>query len=318
MSLKISIIVPSFNQGKYIEQTLFSVINQTYKNFELIVIDGGSTDETLDVIKKYDNEIAYWISEKDRGQSEAINKGFKVATGQILAWLNSDDLYCNNTLEEISKLFSQNIDVDIVYGDVINFSENGKELYVQNKFELYDFFSRVSIHQPGVFWRKSVIDEIGMLNESLHYCMDYDFWMKLFFNFKAIKVNTVFSRFREHEESKTNNNPLDLYKEYQYVISVFFNSIPNNVFKDRLIDYNIYFNNSNNLYIIKCHFTDIELQKLFHIYIERCINIEYTKHNYKVVIMLFFNLPKLFFNLNNALFFVKSLLLSIITFKNKT
>lgn len=306
---KISIITPSFNQGKYLEETILSVVNQNYPNLEYIIIDGGSTDDTLSIIKKHEKHIFYWVSEKDRGQSEAINKGFKVATGEIIAWLNSDDLYCNNTLEEISKVFTQNTDVDIVYGDVINFSESGQESYVRNQFELYDFFSRVSIHQPSVFWRRKIMDEMGLLNENLHYCMDYDFWMRLFLNYKSLKINMVLSRFREHCQSKTNSNPLSLYNEYQNIISVFFNSIPNSLFINKLIGYNVYFNSCNSKYTIKYHFTDTELQKLFFIFVERCINIEYTKHNYKGVIFLFIKEPRLFLKFKSILFLVKSFLL---------
>lgn len=306
---KISIITPSFNQGKFIEKSILSVLNQNYPNLEYIIIDGGSTDDTLSIIKKYEKYISYWVSEKDRGQSEAINKGFNVATGEIIAWLNSDDLYCNNVLEEISKVFTQHTDVDIVYGDVINFSESGKESYVRNQFELYDFFSRVSIHQPSVFWRRKIMDEVGLLNENLHYCMDYDFWMRLFLNYKSLKIDMVLSRFREHGQSKTNSNPLSLYNEYQNIISVFFNSVSNSSFINKLIEYNIYFNSANSKYAIKYHFTDTELQKLFFIFIERCINIEYTKNNYKGVIFLFMKEPRLFLKFKNILFFVKSFLL---------
>jgi glycosyltransferase involved in cell wall biosynthesis len=310
-NLKITIITPSFNQGDFIEETICSVINQNYSNLEYIIIDGGSEDNTKDVVKKYSDRIAYWVSEKDKGQSNAINKGFEKASGDIIAWLNSDDLYCENAIKDVVKLFNENPDVDIIYGDVINFNETGKELYVANQFELFDFFSRVSLHQPGVFWRKKVIDEVGLLNESLHYCMDYDFWMRIFFNYKSLKTDIVFSRFREHDQSKTNNSPLALYVEYQYVISVFFNSIDNSCFKNKLINYGVYFNDSNKAYTLKYNFADNDLRKLFCIFIERCIDIEYTKGNYKVVIALFFKLPTLFFNLKNCLFFSKSLFLII-------
>jgi glycosyltransferase involved in cell wall biosynthesis len=304
---KISIITPSFNQGQYLEETILSVIEQKYSNLEYIIIDGGSTDNSVEVIKKYEKHISYWVSEKDSGQSEAINKGFKKATGEIIAWLNSDDLYCSNTLADIGKLFNDHQDATIIYGDVVNFSNSGKELYVVNQFEQFDFFSRVSIHQPSVFWRRSVFKEIGLLNESLHYCMDYDFWMRLFFNYRSVKANAVFSRFREHDHSKTNANPLSLYTEYQYIVSVFFNSISNNELKNRLVSYGIYFNRENNTYTLNREFAKGELKHLFCIFIERCVNIEYTKGHYKVVLNLFFKMPKLFLSLKNISFFIKSL-----------
>lgn len=124
---KVSIVIPSYNQGKYLEDTILSVINQTYKNIEIIIIDGGSTDNSVDIIKKYKDKIHFWVSEKDKGQANAINKGFKKASGEIFAWLNSDDLYTENAVEQIVNEFNKDPSVSIVYGDYYLLYPNGKK-----------------------------------------------------------------------------------------------------------------------------------------------------------------------------------------------
>ncbi|MDP4268387.1 MAG: glycosyltransferase family 2 protein, partial [Bacteroidota bacterium] len=253
MSLpKISIITPSFNQGKFIEETILSVINQNYPNLEYIIIDGGSTDNTIDIIKKYENKISYWISEKDKGQSDAINKGFKVASGEIIGWLNSDDLYLRpdisrndekSTLLCVAEAFTKNPEIDLIYGDVENFNDKGEtEYYHVNEFEPLDFLKRVSIHQPSVFWRKKIIEETGYLDENLHYTMDYDLWMRIFFTYKTLKINKIISKFRIHNSSKTNSNPKDMYMEYRKVFSRFICSIEKTKYIELLKELRIYDN----------------------------------------------------------------------------
>lgn len=302
---KISIITPSFNQGRFLEETILSIINQNYPNLEYIIIDGGSTDNSVDIIKKYETQITYWISEKDSGQSEAINKGYKKATGEIIAWLNSDDLYTPNTLHEIADHFTKNPKVDIVYGDVINFLENGKGLYVDNQFELQDFFSRISIHQPSVFWRREILQNSALLDEELFYCMDYDLWMKLFLNFKSLKIKKVFSRFREHSDSKTHTRPLDLYTEYQCLVSRFFNSLPGSQWKEKLSKSGIQYEQSSKTYQLKNSYSDETVESLFEIFLHKCLDIEYTKGNFRKVNGLFLKNPSLFFYKKSVLIFIK-------------
>jgi glycosyltransferase involved in cell wall biosynthesis len=299
--LKITIITPSFNQGSFIEDTISSVLNQNYKNLEYIVIDGGSEDNTKDVLKKYSDKIAYWISEKDRGQSDALNKGFEKTSGDIMAWLNSDDLYTDNTFAQVAQVFEENPDINIVYGDVVNFTSTKEELYINKEFEILDFFSRVSIHQPGVFWRRDAILKAGKIDESLFYCMDYDLWMRLFLNNKALKINKVFSKFRIHESSKTNDNPIGLYAEYQKIMCRFFNSLESTVWKDKLIKLKIYFNEDNKKYIIRRRFSKTELKKIFDIYIQKSIEIEYVKNNKETVNSIIFKTPKTWFNYKNLI-----------------
>lgn len=282
----ISIITPSFNQVQFLEQTILSVINQNYPNLEYIIIDGGSTDGSVEIIKKYENYLAYWISENDRGQSEAINKGLKKATGEIVAWLNSDDLYLPETLSTVAKTFSENSDVYLIYGNVENFYIDGKSKTIENNFSPVDFLSRVSIHQPSVFWRRKLHKEIGYLDETLHYCMDYDLWMKVFFNYKTLKINKTLSRFRVHNQAKSSGNPKNLYLEYRTVVSRFINSVDQSS-KEHLTRFNIYSNRENKKYNITNAVSKKELKTIVNNYIWNCAIQEYTWGNKKNANKLF-------------------------------
>lgn len=274
---KISIVTPSYNQGKFLEETILSVITQNYPNLEYILIDGGSSDNSLDIIKKHEHSISYWISEKDKGQSEAINKGLQKATGDIVAWLNSDDLYTPNTLFNISKIFQENPDIDLIYGNVENFhSEKGSFVTNVSEFKPSDFLSRVSIHQPSVFWKRKVHHEIGYLDESLYYTMDYDLWARMFFRYKTKKINQVFSRFRIHSTSKTNNNPPGIYLDSRIVFSRFINSFPSKEYKEKMVDMNIYHNSDEKSYVISSPPAASQMKIIFDNYVFNCAIQEYS------------------------------------------
>jgi len=211
MSLKFSIITPSYNQGQFIEETIKSIQNQTYKNFEHIVIDGGSTDNTLKILKKYTGKIK-WISEKDKGQSDAINKGFKMAKGDILTWLNSDDYYPPYTLEKVANFFSKNKRCFWLSADYIVINEKGKEIHSFVRFYKkilrlipYDkiLFVANYINQPSTFFKKEVIKKVGLLDVNLRYEMDYEYWLRMKkYGYKNYYLNTPLSYFRIHSSSK--------------------------------------------------------------------------------------------------------------------
>lgn len=276
---KISIITPSYNQGQYIDETIVSIIGQGYGNLEYIVIDGGSTDNTLEVLKKHEQHISYWVSEKDKGQSDAINKGLKKATGDIVAWLNSDDIYAPGVLDAVAAAFSANPDVGIIYGNVESFYPDGKrELWVNN-FDPADFFSRVSIHQPGVFWRRNLHDTFGYIDESFYYLMDYDFWARIFFNTPSLRVDKVFAHFRVHDSAKTGNNPIGLYDDYRRVISRIVNSLPTNKLKDKFQKLGIYHNNEQVAYPAFSALSSEQETELFRVYLHNYILQEYTRGN---------------------------------------
>jgi glycosyltransferase involved in cell wall biosynthesis len=245
---KISIITPSFNQGHYIEETILSIIGQGYANLEYIIIDGGSTDDTVAVIKKYEHQITYWVSEKDKGQSDAINKGLKMATGDIVAWLNSDDVYEPGVLQAVADAFAANPKVGIVYGDVESFFPDGRTELWTNNFVPADFFRRVSIHQPAVFWKRSLHETYGYIDESFYYLMDYDFWARIFFNVPSQRINKTLSRFRVHDSAKTGNNPIGLYDDYRRVISRIARSLPDGKLLAQLKQLDVYHNPEDAVY----------------------------------------------------------------------
>lgn len=181
-----SIVTPSFNQGRYLAACLESVKNQHVDNYEQIVIDNCSTDETADVLKKWFHDPHLKIIvESDQGQSEAVNKGLRAAQGEIICWLNSDDAYPPETFHKLQKIFADP-GIDVVFGDTLQISYDGKnppERMVAQFLNRNDFIrwwsSRIKLHQPAVFFRRSVVKSIGMLDEQLHYAMDYEYWWRM-------------------------------------------------------------------------------------------------------------------------------------------
>lgn len=209
MPLKISIVTPSYNQAQFLEQTIESVLSQHYPNVEYIVIDGGSTDGSVDIIRKYEKYLHYWISEADRGQSHAINKGVSKATGDIINWLNSDDYLQPDSL----KIISENFDdpkTDVLIGRS-NIIKNEVETRITNGTDVYfDSLPKTigwaRIDQPETFFRRSIFTSIGCLNESLHYAMDKEFWIRYLLKFglnNIRKIDAVLANFRLHSQSKT-------------------------------------------------------------------------------------------------------------------
>lgn len=211
----LSVIVPSFNQAQFIEETLLSILDQNYPCLELIVIDGGSTDGSVDIIRKYEDRIAYWVSEPDRGQSHAINKGFEKATGEWIAWMNSDDCYLPGALDFVfGKL--PHVQLDFIYGtcttgpDIPNlvhkdFSKDHKP----NLFQLLLFFHSTEhiIPSQSVFLRRSIITKAGLLDEKLHYVMDLDWYARIF----MVTKRRIYYRYpscfyRKHAATKTRND----------------------------------------------------------------------------------------------------------------
>jgi glycosyltransferase involved in cell wall biosynthesis len=179
--MKISIITPSYNQSRFLERTILSIINQNYSNLEYIIIDGGSTDNSVEIIKKYENEITYWISEKDKGQSDAINKGMRKATGDIVCWINSDDILLPGALTKIAKLANNNPDCDIFMGRTIRIDDNDKITFFNITPKMTPFFYKRGVFffaQQSWFWKRSIFDTVGYLNIERHACMDMDFFMR--------------------------------------------------------------------------------------------------------------------------------------------
>ncbi|MEO6328709.1 MAG: glycosyltransferase family 2 protein [Ginsengibacter sp.] len=206
---KISIVTPSFNQGQYIEQTIQSVIEQNYPNLEYIIIDGGSTDNTVDIIKKYESHITYWVSEKDKGQTHAINKGFSKCTGDIFNWLNSDDYYEPGALKSVANAFSDDV-VKVVCGKEIGFYDNGIEEVIHTssviKTTTEETIFTAIIDQPCTFFKKKDIEDFYPLHTSLHYVMDKELWIRFLSKYgisNIAQIEKILTRFRLHHSSKS-------------------------------------------------------------------------------------------------------------------
>ena len=186
------------------EATIQSVLSQDYARIEYILIDGASTDGSTEIIRKYEDRFAYWVSEKDNGQAEAINKGLARAKGQIIVWLNSDDYYLPHTISAVVKIFEENPDVVMVYGDMLAVDEQGQTLNVlkYKQLSLEDLLCFQIIGQPSVFFRRSALEKAGLLDTSLHFLLDHHLWIRLAQQGKILHIPQTWSAARYHAEAK--------------------------------------------------------------------------------------------------------------------
>ena len=204
---RVSIITPSFNQAKFLERTMLSVLGQDYPNLEYIVIDGASNDGSAEIIRKYADRLAYWCSEPDRGQTDAINKGFSHAGGEILAWLNSDDTYNPGTVRKAVEFLQEHPEIGMVYGDMAFIDENDRPIGMF-KAALTDLkrLRRGYVHvpQPAAFFRAALWQQVGPLDASFYFAMDYDLWVRLAQKTRfAYLKGDVWANFRLHPGGKT-------------------------------------------------------------------------------------------------------------------
>jgi glycosyltransferase involved in cell wall biosynthesis len=201
---KVSVITPSYNQGQFLEEAIRSVLLQGYPNLEYIIMDGGSTDTSVEVIQKYDPWISYWVSEKDRGQSHALNKGFQLATGEIIGWLNADDMYTPGAFQSIWEL-QKNTETRVIYSDCL-WIDKDRHLVGRHHTGSYSMERLIAggiLQTPSVFLNRSLLETAGYLDESLHYAMDTDFWFRVCPIANPLYVENPLGFFRRQAKSKT-------------------------------------------------------------------------------------------------------------------
>lgn len=202
----VSIVTPSFNQAPFLESTIRSVLGQDYAHFEYIIIDGGSTDGSLDIIKRYEKHLASWVSEADRGQTEAINKGFAQAQGDVLAWLNSDDTYEPGAISEAVTFLKENPEVGLVYGDANYIDEQG---IIRGRFPAaqtdHSRLRRGYVHIPqqAAFFKADIWRKVGPLDPSFYFAMDYDLWVRISAEREIVYLPRLWANFRMHGDAKT-------------------------------------------------------------------------------------------------------------------
>ncbi|WP_051203245.1 glycosyltransferase family 2 protein [Hugenholtzia roseola] len=207
--MKISIITPSYNQGAFLEKTLRSVEEQQYPFLEHIVIDGGSQDNSVEIIKKYEKNLAYWESKPDKGQSDALNKGFARATGEIITWLNSDDYLLPNALHKVAQAFQeskkQNKELDLVFGKSILFGDKMSDTISAPKSPdlAWKGLAGLPFAQPSSFFSRKHLEMVQKVDENYHYGMDYDFFVPIFLSGKYQEIDFIFSKYLYHTNSKT-------------------------------------------------------------------------------------------------------------------
>lgn len=220
---RITIVVPSYNQGRFIEQTIVSILGQNYPNLELIVMDGGSTDETTEVVGRYAHAMAHFISEPDGGQANAINKGFRLATGDILAWLNSDDMYMPLTLARVVAALSDDQNPRLVYGGCLHFYQGKSTAFAS----LPPAFDREVLHysdyiiQPSAFWTRSLWEAVGELNEAYHYVLDWEWFIRATKVCEFTPLPEYLSIYRQHDEHKTGTGGYERAREVLKIIERF-------------------------------------------------------------------------------------------------
>jgi glycosyltransferase involved in cell wall biosynthesis len=231
MNPRVSIITPSLGQGAFVGETIRSVLSQDCPYVEHIIIDGGSTDNTFEVLNAYRDKIT-WISEPDRGQADAVNKGFRMAKGDILGWLNSDDTYNPGAVAEVVEYFARHPEVVMVYGDAYYIDRHGKIIgrYPTEQFRFERLAESSFICQPAVFIRADVVKKVGELDAGLQLCMDYDYWIRIGKNYPSTMIKYLEGKYlansRVHGETKTVTMEESHYRECLETVKRHFGSIP--------------------------------------------------------------------------------------------
>lgn len=251
----VSIITPSYNQAEFVEATIQSVLKQSYPHIEYIMVDAESTDGTIDILHKYKDKFKHLIIEKDKGQTDAINKGFKLAKGELVGWINSDDILYPDCVEYIVQLYTQHKEKGVIFYNTINdmIDRAGNVIQTYNK----TIFSRnyllndnYSIIQQGSFYKRSAVEKVGYLNDQIQYCMDLDLWLKLLQHgsIHYLNINKPTAGFRRWEAAKTSTGGVNFLNDIQIVL--------------QQNKYNRFSKNASRLYIQKLK---LKIKKYLHV-----------------------------------------------------
>ena len=210
----VSIVTPSLNQGRFIRDTIESVLSQEYPGLEYIVIDGGSTDDTIEILRSYGDRLT-WRSAPDAGQADAVNSGFRLAKGEILGWLNSDDTYYPGAVKAAVGHLAANTDTAMVYGDACYIDEKNAVTgtYPTEDFDMNRLAAACIVCQPTAFIRRAALEAVGMLDPALRYCMDYDLWIRLGSRFRVDRIGQVLANSRRYPETKSWSHRDRLFEE---------------------------------------------------------------------------------------------------------
>jgi glycosyltransferase involved in cell wall biosynthesis len=214
----VSVVVPSYNQGRFLDEALRSVLDQEYEPLEVILVDGGSTDETLDVVRRHEHRLAWWTSEPDRGQAHALNKGFARARGEVLGWLASDDALLPGAVGRVVDELERDPDAVLVYGEALFVDEEGREIFAlePRPFEIEAMVRACANHvvQPGSLFRRRAFEQAGPLNEDGHYLFDFEFALDVAGVGKVARIPDRLALYRVHPESKSGGGSLLKARDY--------------------------------------------------------------------------------------------------------
>jgi len=236
---KISIVTPSYNQGEFLEETIRSILLQNYPNLEYIIIDGGSADNSVEIIKKYEPWLTYWVSEKDDGQADAVNKGLTQSTGEIKGWLNSDDYYEREIFSKVASEIDARRNKYILHGVTRAIDKDGNKIRVWHT-RTANFYSLISQYrlcqigglvympnQPSVFWHKKVYENIGSLNKELKYVMDYEYWMRMLKRgYRFYAIDQIISNYRFHGAAKNPDGWKNCLMGWKQIGGKYFSELP--------------------------------------------------------------------------------------------
>lgn len=217
----ISIVTPSYNQAQFIEETIQSVLEQDYARREYLIFDGGSNDGSVEIIRRYEDRLDFWISERDRGQSHAINKGFSIARGDVLTWLNSDDVLLPGALSTVAGCFDRHPEVDLVYGDFVYTNLQGAIIRRRKVFPRISYDQLVFhdyLGQPAVFFRRSLFEQVGSIDESLTYGMDWELFLRMWKVAQTMHVARELATYRIHESAKGSSEDDDRFQRDTRII----------------------------------------------------------------------------------------------------